>query len=39
MFAAFSGSFPEVVSHEEVGACGVAIDDALVLTTEEFSES
>ena len=38
MFPALSGSFPEV-SHEEVGACGVAIDDAFILTTKQFSES
>jgi hypothetical protein len=39
MFAAFSGSFPEVVSHEEAGTCGVAIDEAFILITKEFSKS
>lgn len=39
MFPAFSGSFPEVVSHEAVGTCGVAMDDAFILTTKQFSKS
>jgi hypothetical protein len=36
MFAAFSGSFTEVVSHEEAGTCGVAIDDTFILTTKQI---
>lgn len=39
MFPAFSASFPAVVSHEAVGTCGVAIDDAFILTTKQFSKS
>jgi len=39
MFPAFSGSFPELVSHEAAGTCGVAIGDAFILTTKQFSKS
>jgi hypothetical protein len=33
--AAFSGSFTEVVSHEEADICGVAIDDIFILTVKQ----
>jgi hypothetical protein len=39
MFAAFSEGLAEAVSHEEVGTCGVAIDDAFILITKQFPKS
>jgi hypothetical protein len=36
MFAAFSGSLTEAVSHEEAGTCGVATDDTFILTTKQI---